>query len=70
MDRKAMQEKIKDYIMQSSQKLEVFTNSNDKNSYEIMNTILEEMTDIELENMCDRIDFEDEYDSYYEILRR
>lgn len=72
--RTEMETKIRDYITESAQRLEVFADleickkEDIELAHELMDKRLNSMTDIELENMCNRIDFEDEYDTYYEII--
>ena len=74
MTRYEMESKIREYVTITTQKLEVFTDieicsSKDKeDAHEVMDNRLKSMTDVELENMCNRIDFENDYDSYYEII--
>lgn len=74
MNRTEMESKIRLYVTDSTQRLEVFTDieicssRDSEDAHEIMDNRLNAMTDIELENMCNRIDFEDDYDSYYKII--
>lgn len=74
MNRDEMKEKIRLYVTDSVQKLEIFTDieicssKDNENAHEIMDNRLNAMTDVELENMCNRINFEDNYDSYCEII--
>ena len=73
-ERETLEEKIRNYVTDSIQRLEIFSDieicsSEDRDiAHERMNERLKEMSLNELENMCNRIDFEDNYDSYYEIL--
>ena len=74
MNRNEMIEKIRLYVTDSVQRLEIFANieicssKDNEDAHEIMDNRLDTMTDVELENMCNRIDFEDDYDTYYEII--
>lgn len=74
MNREEMELKVEYYVTDSTQRLEVFVDMEIcsmeelKMAHDLMFERLEKMTDVELENMCNRIDFDDDYDSYYEIL--
>lgn len=73
-ERTVMQAKVRKYVMESIQRMEVFsdieicTERDLDRGYGQIEARLARMSDTELEEMCSRIDFEDEYDSYYEIL--
>ena len=74
MNRMEMVLKVRNYTTESRQRLEVFTDieicneEDNETAHDLMDKRLEEMTDVELENMCNRIDHEDDYGTYYEIL--
>lgn len=74
MNREEMELKVREYVMESVQRFEVFTDTeicsieDNEMAHDLMDKRLEKMTDIELENMCNRIDFQNDYDTYYEII--
>ena len=74
MNRNEMIEKRRLYGTDSTQRLEIFvdmevcTEKDNNTAHELMDKRLSSMTDVELENMCNRINFGDDYDTYYEII--
>lgn len=73
-ERNAMLDKIRCYVTESVQRLEIFTDieictKRDLDlAHEKMDNRLNRMNDSELQELCNRIDKESECDTYYSIF--